>query len=761
MKPMPFKYQLRLMTFVPLLIAILIFALFYITQLNRDFIALFGFLLVVCCHELIAKKIYLPIARLRRSMRQILRNEFETEIKHQTSGEIGLLEAGCLHLQTQYLALQKDLNQQIELSTTDLQQSLELLEEKNIQLSIEKKRVDERNLQQAEFIANMSHEIRTPMSGIIGFSNLLLESNLNPLQLDYVKTIKSSANNLLAIINDMLDYSKMESGKLSLDCIPLNIRHCIDEVIAQVTPDAHKKEIDLIPITGLNVPKTVLGDPLRIKQMLTYLISNAIRFTEAGYILVRTELEKENSKEYVFRLAVSDTRTGTPPANQNLLFNVDSTKSTFPHSHYDESSLGLMVASKLAEYMQGRIQLHSEPYKGSTFSATIKLQKLAAYEFEKRQTHRFAALKIICYDDNPLHLEALCNGLRFWGIQCIEVDDFKNLASTFATHHDSDLAFINVNQGCEYQVATVTRKQSLPCVLMSKWIIEDYESLGAQGFVFKPPNMQKLQQTIETLFHQAKYTKNIAHQLNHLGAQLKAIGARILIAEDNPVNRMLFKSLLIDYVDVTLANDGEKAFEYCKTQRFHAILLDLQMPKMNGLEAATRIRHETGMNKQTPMMLITASSNDLSVEQLQHAGIRCCLQKPIQQEALLTKLWELIEQHQQTAIDWPLCVTRVSGNQSLALEYLACFVEELKKNEAEFVALYTIGDISALEKATHKLHGACCFTGVPTLQQQVARLEAQAKNATQKEEITELYTCMMDCLRQVLIEYERAYTHST
>lgn len=207
------------------------------------FITLLGLLISLTIHYFLSKRIYQPISRLRRSMKQILSNEFETKINVSSPGELGEIEQGCAHLQKQYLNIVRELNHHIEVATADLQQGLELLEEKNIQLSLEKKKTEEKSRQKSEFIANMSHEIRTPMNGVIGFTNVLLESKLDALQLDYVKTIKSSAQDLLAIINDILDYSKMDAGKLHLDCIPLDLRACIDEVLTLAAPNAHKKEL--------------------------------------------------------------------------------------------------------------------------------------------------------------------------------------------------------------------------------------------------------------------------------------------------------------------------------------------------------------------------------------------------------------------------------------------------------------------------------------------------------------------------------------
>lgn len=725
------------------------------------FTTLLGLLISLSIHYYLSKKIYLPITRLRRSMKQILSNEFETEIKTSSPGELGTIELGCAHIQKQYLRTIKELNQHIEIATADLQQSLELLEEKNIELLLDKKKTEEKSRQKAELIANMSHEIRTPMNGVIGFTNVLLDSKLDPLQLDYVKTIKSSAQDLLGIINDILDYSKIDAGKLHLDCIPLDIRACIDEVLSLIAPMANKKGIDLIPATNVDVPKTMLGDPLRIKQMISNLVSNAVKFTEHGYVLIRTNIEHESDKDYTLSLSVTDTGIGISLEDQTALFNAFNQADTSITRRYGGSGLGLVICKKLAEHMHGRISLSSEVYKGSTFSIHIKLEKLASYEAEKHQQHRFSKLKVLCFDDNPLHLEAICNGLGYWGIHCERVDALHQLEEAFNMYHDHHLAFVNVNQGYEQRIAQILQKQSIPCVLVAKYPILDYAALGAQGFLFKPPNMQKLHDTVDSLLNKVALTKTNHHELEQLRTQLRLARPVLLIAEDNPVNRMLLNSMLGEKACVETVNDGKQAVAICNHKHFNAILLDLQMPILNGLEAARLIHQESILNKNTHIILISANSCDLNEEQLMKAGIELCLQKPIDEEILLRHLLRMIGKSKATAINWTQCVQKMSGNQALAAEYLSQLVKELHKNREEFIQLMKNKNISGLEHAAHKLHGACCFCGVPTLQSHVIQLEKLAKKSQHIDELQLTFAELIHSIDEVLNEYENSYQAQT
>ncbi|CZG51760.1 Signal transduction histidine-protein kinase BarA [Legionella pneumophila] len=723
------------------------------------FITLFGLLMGLTIHYFLSKRIYMPIARLRRSMKQILSNEFETEIRVSSPGELGIIEKGCAHLQRQYLNTVRDLNHHIEIATADLQQSLELLEEKNIELSLEKKKTEEKSRQKSEFIANMSHEIRTPMNGVIGFTNVLLESKLDPLQLDYVKTIKSSAQDLLSIINDILDFSKIDAGKLNLDCIPLDIRGCIDEVLSLASPNAHKKGIDLIPITDINVPKMVLGDPLRIKQIISNLVTNAVKFTDHGYVLIRTKIEQETDKDYTLLFAITDTGIGISPEDQTKLFTAFNQADTSITRRYGGSGLGLVICKKLCEEMHGRISLTSEINKGSTFSARIKVEKLVAYEIEKNQTHRFAHLKIICFDDNPLHLEAIGNGLGFWGIEAIRVDSFNKLSRILTKHKDCKIAFINVNQGCERQAAELIAKhKQIPFVLISKWPINDFAALGARGFLYKPISIQKLQDLIESIANENQTEKNTNQELDTLREQLRFLHPEILIAEDNPVNKMLLTSLLNNNANITTVDDGEMAVTACEDKKFDMILLDLHMPKLNGLEAAKMIRQKSLMNKHSPIVLITASSSDLSSIDMKKSGVDFCFQKPIDEKQLLIQILRIVDKTKHAAIDWQLCVQKVSGNQALAEEFLAKFIEELYKNREEFIELMHQKNVKGLADLAHKLHGACCFCGVPILQKRVAQLEKLARRTANADNLTEAFTDLIQSIDAVISEYENQYS---
>ncbi len=729
----------------------------YSMYLTTFVITLLGLCLGILVHYFLSKKIQQPITRLRHTMKQISNEAFETPIKTGSSGELGIIEQGCVDLQKKYLDTCREFNQHVDTATEDLQQSLLLLEEKNVQLLLDKRKAVEKLKQKSLLITSLSHEIRTPMNGIIGFANLLLESPLNPVARDHVKTIKASSKDLLSILNNILDYSKINAGKLRLDTIPLDIRNCIDDVLTLAAPNAHKNGLDLIPSTALDVPKTVVGDPIRLKQIINNLVSNAIKFTEHGHVLVKTDVSEVNEHTYTICLSVSDTGIGIPEEAQNSLFHAFQQVNNSGIRQHGGSGLGLVICKQLAEHMQGHIKLQSNVNEGTTFSVYLTFAKLPTYEAEKRIPERFNHIKAICFDSHALHLEALCHGLGFLGITCIKVTSFDDLATTFAQHADAHLAFIHVSPEQESALPRLLDQHShIRTVLVAKWPIENYQALGAKAFLVKPPNIQKLQDTVESLLLQTTSPNVHEPELERLRASLRQIRPNLLIAEDNTVNRMLLSAWLSTSTAIDIVDDGEQALALCHQKHFDAILIDLHMPKLNGLQATKLIRERTTLNQDTPVLLISADSHDLDRAHLDEQGINRKLPKPIDEKLLLHHLLAVLQDAKIKPINWPLCIQKMSGNASLAEAYLEKFMAELPKHRDALKDAQATLDFIKMEDIAHTVRGACGFSGIPKLERALGTLEylARQKDNDNAHALREASNLVIQHMDAVLLAYE-------
>ncbi len=709
---------------------------------------LIGFII----HHFLARSIYRPLQALEHTMKQVLNNQFDTPIEHGSSNEFAVIEQGCIHLQKHYLHGISETNQNIEIAIKELQESHELLEEKNIQLLLDKRVSEEKHQQKSAFIANLSHEIRTPVNGIIGFADLLLESALNPLEHDYVKTIRSSSQTLINTLNDILDYSKIDANKLLLDTIPLDIRACIDEVFALSAPKAHKKGLDFIPSTDINVPKTVLGDPNRLKQIIRNLVDNAIKFTEKGYVIVRTRIEAETESNYTLCLSVTDTGIGISTAEQAGLFNPFQQAGANIFRRYGGFGLGLVICKQLAEQMQGKLTLTSEPNKGTTFYAYFTLDKLSAYEIEKNRTHPYSHLSVLCYDENPLYLEAICHGLGYFHISSTAIDTYHKFEQLWLNQPTFNIAFISMTKGREAQIAALIQKQKIPVILLSKQFISNYTDLGATGFLLKPPNIQKIQGVIESIMNPTDFMMPAATHapcqatLIELRQKLSELHPQLLIADDNPVNRMLFYSWLNAITHLTLVSDGEESVHLCQQKAFDAILLDLQMPHLDGINATKKIRETAMLNQQTPIFLVSADSQDMAYFDLKKNGIDFRLEKPLNEKVFLEQLIFALSSIQQPVIDWSLSIQKMSGDASLAYELMSAFIEELKENRVELLQAMKTNDLIFIERIAHKIHGACCFLGLPLLQKHIKSLESCVKQQVRSETLEQTFNA---CIVQI------------
>jgi signal transduction histidine kinase/CheY-like chemotaxis protein len=629
-----------------------------------------------------------------------------------------------------------------------------------------------------EFLANMSHEIRTPMNAIIGLSHLCLQTAMSGKQQDYLKKIHVAAKSLLGILNDILDVSKIEAGKMEIERVTFSLEEVMGNLATIVGNRAQEKNLEFLIQTAPDVPPLLIGDPLRLSQVLINLAGNAVKFTQRGEVLVRVARARETSDDVVLRFTVIDTGIGMSQKEIDKLFRPFTQADTSITRKFGGTGLGLTISKRLVEMMGGRIWVESNPGVGSRFIFVARFQKAEMKLFHNQSAlNDLRGLRVLAVDHSENGRQILKSYLESFTLDVVVAGNSQEAINLVLRANEERKPFGLVIIDCKLpemdgmEVARKLREVTFlgfrPKVLLitsggQDEILQQTDEQVVDGILAKPFQQRKFLEAVtkvsgRSVLSSGKF-KIISEQLNpELISQIR--GAHLLLVEDNEINRQVAQELLEGFgIDVTTAENGEEAIALLQEAEFDGVLMDMQMPVMDGVTATREIRKDPHFSK-LPIIALTANVMVSEQNEFLDAGITDHIGKPIDPDRLVATLAKWVRPARSTpsrttgsipsdpmarnsapeplpdlpGINVAASVRRIGGNVTLYFSLLEKFRVNQRNFAASFREALAANDRDTAERLAHTLRGIAGTLGAETLQELARLLESSIRKGESDE----------------------------
>lgn len=672
-----------------------------------------GLIFIILLAIRLSKTISTPILTLTKKANELANGYMNARA---TNSKISEIDDLCQSFNTMAIGLQQTHNylvDQVEHAVNELKTALTNLEEKNKSLKESTRLAISQNETKSQFIAHISHEIRTPMNGVLGFTELLTQSQLTIQQLEQTQLIKTSATSLLTIVNEILDYSSLETGDFKINISRFNLRENIENCVTTIIPVS--SQVQLILDIDNDIPNFISTDPIRLQQIITNLLGNACRLTLTGHIIVRCHLQNNNS----LFVSVSDTGAGIHKDKKKELFQPFLQSSEYAVNNELGTGLGLTICKNILTRLGGTIGVCTKYNTGSTFWFILPVSLSESKPLQTQQ------LSILVIDPFTLRRKALVKQFMYLGF---ETQSYSSIMSQgFQPKNTFDLIFYSEENELSETKKILNTLRSVTNKAPVIFINSQKKYHPASNYLSLPCRSSYLKNLILTITNTVKSTPAAIKTKT----AIRSNSFSIFIADDNEINRLLLRSQLETYCKkITLAKDGKIALNYLQKNKYDLILLDLQMPNYSGLELIKLAKQDDSINKDSPFIAITAHAQSHQRKTLIDAGFDECLIKPVLLEQLfeILDLWlpekneKFITTTNQTNYAL-IMLEKTSGNIELSIDLFNKLFSELRQQADTIEQALNDKNYSLAEEVTHKLHGSVSFCGFIEIQEFAKTLE--------------------------------------